>query len=226
MQCLNDMNIAVNVALKRLNSILPLLSGLKSLDAEDAALYCRLLNSYVERGSTLSRDEAAKHVRNVDQSLDNMLDNKLIVTDADRNPSGAYPFTSEEREHKVHINDITAHCMCALDALSVSSMFNTPTIIDSKCQVTGAAIHLEQNRANISTGTLDAWFGINWRAAASNTVCAESLCMEMIFLANETVAHEWAAQSPETLEIFDLKSSAEFAAAFFMPLAECCRRTC
>ena len=198
-------------------------SGLNSLDAEDTALYCTLLSSYFERGSTLSRDEAANHVRDVDQSLSNLRDKKLIVLDVDGNPSGAYPFTSEKREHKVLIDDVTVHCMCALDALSVSSMFNTPTLLESQCRVTGKAILLEQNRTNFSSGTLDAWFGINWGAATCEIVCAESLCMEMIFLANETIAREWVSQSPESLEIFDLKTAAEFAAAFFVPLAESCK---
>lgn len=217
------MNNVIETALKRLDSILPLLSGLQSLSPEDAALYCKLLNSYVQQGRTLSRDEAAGHVTNIDQSLNNIVDSKLIVLDTDGNPYGAYPFTSEEREHKVHINGVTAHCMCALDALSVSSMFNVPTVIDSVCRVTGESIHLEQSGTDFTAGTLDAWFGINWGAAASDIACAESLCMEMIFLANENVAKEWLAQSPRTQEIFDLKSAVEFAAAFFVPLAESCQ---
>ena len=52
---------------------------------------------------------------------------KLIVLDSAGNPVGAYPFTSEQREHRVHINNVTAYCMCALDALAVSPMFNKPT---------------------------------------------------------------------------------------------------
>ena len=47
--------------------------------------------------------------------------------------------------------------------------------------------------------------------------------MEMMFLANESVAREWVAESPETREIFDLPSAVDFAAAFFVPLAENCR---
>ncbi|MCG6939123.1 MAG: alkylmercury lyase family protein [Gammaproteobacteria bacterium] len=218
------MKTEVSTALQRLDSILPLLSGLKSLSSEDAALYCKLLSSYVRRGRTLTRGEVANMVNNEDQSLKNIADSKLIVLDADGNPSGAYPFTSEEREHKVHINGVTAHCMCALDALAVSPMFNTPTVIDSQCRVTGEKIHLEQNGADISNGTLDAWFGINWGAAASDTVCAASLCMEMMFLANETVARKWLAASPDTRQIFDLPSAVEFAAGFFLPLAENCQR--
>ncbi len=218
------MNSQVSTALKRLDSILPLVDGLKSLSDEDAGLYCKLLSSYVQQGRTLTRDEVAALVSDADQALANIVDSKLIVLDADGNPAGAYPFTSEEREHKVHINGVTAHCMCALDALSVSCMFNTPTVIDSVCRVTEAPIHIEQNGTSFNGGTLDAWFGINWGAAASDTACSASLCMEMMFLANENVANEWLAESPDTREIFDLPSAVEFAAAFFVPLADNCRQ--
>lgn len=218
------MKTEVSEALKRLDSILPLESGLKSLSDDDASLYCKLLSSYVEQGRTLTRDEVADLVSDTDQALKNVVDSKLIVLDTDGNPAGAYPFTSQEREHKVHINGVTAHCMCALDALAVSPMFNTPTVIDSECRATGEKIHIEQNGTGLTGGTLDAWFGINWGAARNDTVCAESLCMEMMFLANETIAREWLAESPETREIFDLPSAVEFAAGFFMPLAENCRQ--
>ena len=218
------MNTEVSIALKRLDSILPLVAGLKSLGSEDASLYCKLLNSYVEQGRTLTSGEVSELVSNAEQALSNIADKKLIVLDADGNPAGAYPFTSEEREHKVHINGVTVHCMCALDALSVSPMFNKPAVIDSQCRVTAAPVHLEQNGKSFSDGTLDVWFGINWGAAASDTVCAASLCMEMMFLANETVAREWLAESPDTREIFDLTSAVDFAAGFFVPLAENCRQ--
>ena len=218
------MNTEVSTALQRLDSILPLVSGLKALDSDEAALYCKLLNSYVEQGRTLTRNEVAELVDNADQALANIVGSKLIVLDADGNPSGAYPFTSEEREHKVHINGVTAHCMCALDALAVSLMFEIPTVIDSECRVTGEKIHLQQDGTNFSDGTLDAWFGINWGAAATDTVCAASLCMEMMFLKNEAVAREWLAESPDTREIFDLPSAVAFSASFFVPLAENCRQ--
>jgi len=218
------MNTEVSNALKRLDSLLPLVSGLNSLNSDDSTLYCKILNSYVQQGRTLTRDEAAELVGDAEQSLASIANSKLIVLDAEGNPSGAYPFTSEEREHKVHVNDITVHCMCALDALSVSPMFKLPTVIDSRCRVTGEAIHLEQDGTSFNGGTLDAWFGINWGAAASGTVCAASLCMEMIFLADETVAREWLAESPESREIFDLPSAVNFAAGFFVPLAENCQQ--
>lgn len=217
------MNTKVNTALKRLDSILPLISGLKSLSDDDAALYCKLINSYVQQGRALTRQEVDKLVGNAEQALNNIVRSKLIVLDVDGNPAGAYPFTSEEREHKIHINGVTVYCMCALDALAVSPMFNKVTVIDSTCRVTREKIHIEQNDTKLSGGTLDVWFGINWGAASSDTVCAESLCMEMMFLANESVAREWEVESPATREIFDLLSAIDFAAGFFVPLAENCR---
>jgi len=218
------MNDKVSKALKRLDSILPLLSGLQSLEDEDARLYCKLLNSYVGQGRTLSRTEVAGMVTDAEQALNNLTKTKLIVLDAEGNPNGAYPFTSEQREHRVQINGTTVHCMCALDALSVSPMFEQKTIIDSECRVTGDAIHIEQNGTVLNDGTLDAWFGINWGAATDDIACAESLCLEMMFLANEETANRWLAESADTREIFDLQSAVEFAAAFFVPLVEGCRQ--
>jgi mercuric reductase len=218
------MNPEVSAALERLEAILPLVSGLKSLNSDDAMLYCRLLYSYVQQGRTLSRDEIAELVDNPDQRLRNIANNKLIVLDTDGSPSGAYPFSSEEREHRVHINGVMVNCMCALDALAVSPMFDRPTIIDSQCRVTGKPIHLEQNGSNFSSGTLDAWFGINWGAAATDIVCADSLCTEMMFLASEAVARQWIAESPDTREVFNLQSAVSFASSFFVPLVKSCRQ--
>lgn len=217
------MNNKVTRALERLNNILPLQAGLESLNHEDATLYCDLLKSYVELGRTLTLDEVSGMVDNAELSLSNVVASKLIVLDSNGNPDGAYPFTSQQREHKVYINRVTIHCMCALDALSVSCMFNKPTIIDSQCRVTGNNIHLEQSNMTFTNGTVDVWFGINWGAATDNKVCSDSLCMEMIFLAQEDVANKWLNESADTREIFDLQSAVEFASAFFVPLARNCR---
>ncbi|MDJ0780171.1 MAG: organomercurial lyase [Gammaproteobacteria bacterium] len=217
------MNGKVSAALQRLDAILPLQAGLRALSAEDAALYCKLLASYVEQGRTLTREEVASFVAEPAQSLDNILRSKLIVLDAAGEPEGAYPFTSQPREHRVRINGINAHCMCALDALAVSPMFERPTVIDSKCRVTGAGIHIEQNGTHFASGTLNARFGIDWGAAVGDAVCAESLCLEMMFLADETIANQWLDESPATREVFDLQSAVEFAAAFFVPLVVNCR---
>jgi len=216
------MNRKINIAVKRLETILPLLSGFQSLNSKDAELYCRLLNGFVEQGVALTLDEMSDIVENTALSLANLEQSKLIVLDLEGRPNGAYPFTSQVREHKVNIDGISVFCMCALDALSVSAMFNRPTIIDSKCRVTGEAIHIEQCGSIFSDGALEVWFGINWGASVEDAVCAESLCMEMMFLVNSKTAEQWLSESRATREIFDLRSAAEFSAAFFVPLAQKC----
>jgi len=220
------MDNIISTAVKRLDAVLPLVAGLKSVGRDDATLYCKLLNSYARTGRALSRYETAAQVSHAQRSLANLAGHKLIVLDAEGNPTGVYPFTSEQREHKVHINDITVHCMCALDALAVSPMFEQPTVIDSQCRVSGNPVHIEQHGTDILAGTTEAWFGIDWGAANSGSVCAESLCMEMIFLINAPTAREWLTTSPDSREIFELTAAIGFAAEFFVPLAKQCREYC
>ena len=211
-------------AIQHLNSILPLQAGLESLSNDDAALYCKILNSYVQTGGSLSRKDTATLVDNIDKSLANIEQQKLIVLDDSGEPIGAYPFTSGEREHKISINGIDAYCMCALDAIAVSLMFKLPVEINSRCRITGEPIHLLQQGERFTDGTLDAMFGIDWNAGSASACAADTLCTEMIFLANEDIAHNWQSESPDTREIFNLDSAQEFAAGFFAPLAEYCRQ--
>ena len=218
------MNTEVINAIQHLNSILPLQSGLESLSDADAALYCKILTSYVQTGDSLSRKDAAALVDDIDQSLANIEQQKLIVLDDSGETIGAYPFTSGEREHKISINGIDAYCMCALDAIAVSPMFKQPVEINSQCRVTGEKIHLVQQGEQFTDGTLDAVFGIDWNAGSASACAADTLCTEMIFLANEDVASNWQSESPDTREIFNLDSAQEFAAGFFVPLAEYCKQ--
>ena len=113
-----------------------------------------LVNSYAQQGRALTRQEVSELVGNAEQALNNLVGSKLIVLDTDGNPAGAYPFTSKEREHKIHLNGVKVHCMCALDALAVSPMFNTPTVIESQCRSTGGKVHIEQNGKEFSGGIL------------------------------------------------------------------------
>lgn len=214
----------VATALRRLQAELPLLAGLQALGDGDAALYCQLLRSYLEHGQPQAPTLAAIPVDDTRQALQRLADSHLIVLDAGGEPRGVYPFTSEAREHRVTIDRRVVHCMCALDALAVSSMFDRSVVVDSVCRVSGAAIHLVQQGVVFCAGTLDAWFGLDWGAADSDLACADSLCLEMNFLASEDIAKRWLAASPETREIFDLQAAAGFAAAFFVPLVEHCRQ--
>ncbi len=213
------MNIKVQNAVEHLNKILPLAERQKKLSSETANVYQKILGSYVELGRTLNKAEIGELVDNVDEVINSLRSNDMVVFDESDEPVGAYPFTMEQRDHKVKVNEHTVYSMCALDALAISPMFNMKTHIDSRCHVSGDNISIDQfdqeilNREN----NKDVHFGINWNAAANNC-CATSLCTEMIFLKDLKTANTWLAEDPDNREIFTIDEAIDFASRFFKPL--------
>jgi mercuric reductase len=64
----------------------------------------------------------------------------------------------------------------------------------------------------------DIHFGILWGAATADSCCADSLCMEMMFLRDSEIASRWLAREPDNREIFTLPEAIEFGSRFFVPL--------
>jgi len=215
------MNAKVKNAVNHLNEILPLAARQKKLSRELANVHQMILKSYVELGRTLSKAEIAEHVENIEDAVNVLRANDMVVFDNNDEPIGAYPFTMEQRSHKIRVNGHTIHSMCALDALAISPMFNVKTDIESKCHVTGdniSIIQLDQEVLN-SNENEGVHFGLNWNSAVNNC-CATSLCTEMIFLKDSKVAEKWLADDAESREIFTLDAAIDFAARFFKPLLE------
>jgi len=214
------MKSKVDKALARLIAVLPLKEKQLKCGPEVRDLHRRVLRSFVERGKILSRSEMAGVVGDVEQAVAVLKKNDMVVFSCGGEPIGAYPFTMEEREHKVHVGGHTVNAMCALDALAVSPMFELKTEISSKCRATGAPIFIKQDGLNIENPDQagDIRFGIVWGAASSCSCCANSLCMEMMFLRDGRVAEEWLSADPGNREVFTLAEAVEFGARFFVPL--------
>lgn len=215
------MNAKIDNAIEHLNEVLPLAERLKTLSVDNANVYRMILNSYVILGRTLSRSEIAEHVDDVDDAINVLRSNDMVVFDSDDEPVGAYPFTMEQRDHKVEVNGYTVYSMCALDALAISPMFDMNTTIHSVCHVSGDSISIEQSDQEVLNpeDNKDVHFGISWNSA-SNNCCATSLCTEMIFLKNLEIAEPWLQEDMENREIFSLDEAVAFATGFFKPLAE------
>ena len=216
------MSTKVDNAIDHLNKILPLAERQKTLKPDIADAYQAILNSYVDLGRSLTKAELAELVDNIDETIDTLRSKDMVVFDANDEPTGAYPFTMEERVHKVIVNGNTVHCMCALDALSVSPMFGMPTHINSRCHVTGADITIDQNDETVlnADDNQGLHFGISWGAASDSAACATSLCTEMLFLKDKTTADSWLAEDSKNREVFALDEAIEFASRFFKPLLE------
>ena len=213
------MKTKVNRAVESLTDILPLAKRQQGLGKELADVYQNILYSYVDRGKTLNRNEIAQQVKDLDESIRILKDNDMVVFDSNGEPVGAYPFTMEQREHEVTVNGHKVHCMCALDALAVSPMFDLETTINSRCHVTAEPVSIHQHNREVidADQNSDIFFGISWNSAANNC-CATSLCTEMIFLKGRQTADQWQAEDKDNREIFNLPDAIDFAAGFFLPL--------
>lgn len=214
------MNGKLEQALKRLKRILPLQERQAECSAQIRALHQHILRSFVIRGRMLTRGEMAQHVDNLEEAVGVLRGHDMVTFSRDGDPVGAYPFTMEVREHKVQVNGHQVYAMCSLDALAVSPMFGMETQINSRCRITGDPVHIRQSGKAIENldAVADLHVGIAWGAANADVYCADSLCMEMMFLRDEKTARQWLMIDCEGREIFTLADAVEFASRFFVPL--------
>jgi len=211
----------IEKALNRLNSILPLKERQDACGEEIKGLHREILRSFIDLGRILTREEMGKYIGNLEDAVRVLKEKDMVVFSDDGEPVGAYPFTMEEREHVVRVGDHQVYAMCALDALSVSPMFGVKSKVSSRCRVTGIPITIEQSPEKIENleETGDIHFGIMWGAADADSCCADSLCLEMMFLKDKEVARQWLANDPSVREVFALQDAVEFGGRFFAPLA-------
>lgn len=106
------------------------------------------------------------------------------------------------------------------DALAVGPMFEETTQITSQCRVSGDPITIRMSGETILNRTEvgDIHVGIAWAAADASSCCADSLCLEMIFLRDSETARTWLADDADGREIFTLAEAVQLAGRFFMPL--------
>lgn len=214
------MNPKLEKALKRLKKVLPLKEKQQECNQEIKTLHQNILFSFVTIGRMLTKEEMAQHVSDLDEALRVLKEKELVVFSENGTPIGAYPFTMEEREHKVFVNGHQVYAMCALDALAISPMFGMKTHITSQCRASNAVVEVKQSTMEIEnlSEVDELHVGILWGAADTDTSCANSLCMEMIFLNNNKTAQQWYAVDVENREVFTLEEAVEFARAFFVPV--------
>ena len=212
----------VTNGLNKLNAVLPLKDRQDKVDKSISDAHKSILRSFVDKGSILSRSELSTIVDDIDDATSILKENDMVVFDESNEPIGAYPFTMEEREHQILVNTHNVHAMCALDSLGISPMFDFPVVITSQCRVTEEPIEIYQDGSFIlnKDDVKDVQFGVIWNASGSSCCCANSLCMEMMFLKDPTVATEWLEQDPKNREVYTLREAIEFSTRFFAPLTK------
>ena len=207
-------------ALHRLGCILPLAVNQQLCSDNIKLLHQAILYSFIKTGDVLQRDKMCSIVDDVDSALLFLKQKNLVVFDEHLQIVGAYPFTTEDREHKLKVNGFSLNAMCALDAISVSSMFQVKTVVSSFCRVTQSKIHIELDKGKLTNQqqAKDIHIAINWSAASGEACCADSLCLEMLFLIDFDTAQHWLTLNPNDSQVFTLDESLELAGLLFNPL--------
>jgi hypothetical protein len=216
----------ITAAVQRLSAILPLQNNLTSLDTESKKIYHAIQQSYLTQGRAPTLAELNTVSPQARASIGTLSEKDMLVSNAQGEIIGAYPFTSEIRKSRVEINGHTVYAMCALDALAPAAMAQCKSRVVSECAVTRQAIIIElDNQKILNTDDVGELFvGINWQAARSATSCATSLCTEMIFLKGEETALQWQAGDSCNREFFTLPEAVQFSAEFFVPLVDSSER--
>lgn len=204
-------------AVNRLERNLPIRRRQGRLPPALRRAHQRILRFFFEQGRAPSLAELDAGERG---AVGRLAAQHIVVVDQRGEISGAYPFVDEDRGFRVVSRFGAVNAMCAFDALAVSSMFDQPVRIESRCRVAGRPILIEQHAADI--GQLEpadeVFAAIEWDAAAGAASCSTTLCSEMIFIAGDENASAWRARSAATRELFRLDEAHALIAAVFVPL--------
>jgi alkylmercury lyase len=210
----------VRQAIERIAGILPIKKHLDQLDQGAAGTYHAILRGFFELGRAPTLVQLIEQHQDAAQHVVTLSGLDMITLDESGEIRGCYPFTMEQRVHRIQINGHQVHAMCALDALAPGAMFRCRSTVDSECAVTAEPVHIELDNQQVlnHSSVRDLHFGINWMAASGCCSCADSLCTEMLFLKDHQVAEQWLQEDAENRQIFDLIEAIAFSSGLFKPM--------
>jgi len=212
----------VERAIERLQKILPIKIRLDDMDTDSASIYLAVVNGFYRLGRAPLISELESTHSDAKNIVANLGKQDMLTLDETGEVKGCYPFTMENRVHRIQINGNEVHAMCAMDALAPSSMFETSSVILSECEVTKEPVRIKLNNQSIQNegDVPEVHFGINWMAASACGSCADNLCTEMLFLKDTKTAEAWLNDDAENREIFTLPDAVKFATGFFKPMMQ------
>lgn len=207
-------------SLQKLSSILPIKSALDALNKSTAETYFRILNGFYTYGRAPLIQELAMTNPSARGHVSLLATKDLLTLDNGGEILGCYPFTMEQRVHRIHLNGHQVYAMCALDALAPSSMFNCSSVVSSKCAVTSQDVNIKLKNSSVLNPdeASDIHVGINWMAASGYGSCSDNLCTDMLYLIDRETANNWQQQDAANRDIYTLVKAIEFSAGFFNPM--------
>lgn len=206
-------------ALSHLNAVLPLAARQVALAAPLRELHRHVLASFAQTGRCPRSPTLAARVAPalLEPALRELASLDLLVLDDAGELAGAYPYTLEQTVHRVTLDGLELHAMCAVDALAIAPMTGRTAVIRSCCHQCGAPIVLTQDDEAVAPAPLrdEIRIGIAWRD--TDGCAARSLCREMVFFCGTSHAAAWQAGRADH-DVLQTADAVALAKAFFMPL--------
>ena len=132
----------------------------------------------------------------------------------------AYPFSSDQTEHRVQLRGRKLHAVCAIDALGIAAMFGTDVVIESSCRVCGGGIEIGTAQRGKSLSYARPVNPVVWYDLAYSGCAAASCCPSIALFCSEGELQQWvSAQNPEPKGYrLTLDEAPEVGRALFEPV--------
>ncbi len=163
-----------------------------------------LLQLYVEHGRAPTIAAIASHAGLSEAAVPPLLDElrrrDLVVLDGER-IVGAYPFTDQDRDHRVTLDGRILNAMCAVDALGIGAMTDHDVSIASRCRHCGTSIRIRTRDQGRALAGVEPRTAVMWQSIRYEGACAaNSLCATTAFFCSDDHLSAWrrerAAEEP------------------------------
>lgn len=143
----------------------------------------------------------------------------FLTLDKDGHIRAAYPFSAVPTAHRVTIaGGRQVWSMCAIDALGISAMLDTDTVISSADPVTGETVTVTSEGGQSVWEPASAVVFVGSRSGCSGPA-AEVCCDTLNFFTSAASAQAWIDQHPDVDgQIVDRDRAEEIGRAIFGPL--------
>ncbi|MBT3396581.1 MAG: hypothetical protein HOB82_06425 [Alphaproteobacteria bacterium] len=182
-----------------------------------------VLAHFGKTGQPPSADQVAKDLglapEKAAETLAELSHRDLVRVD-DGTITGAYPFTTHQTAHTVHLGGHDLHAMCAVDALGTGAMFDTDVVIDTQCKHCEAPIHIATTDNgtrldSVAPGGALVWSGM----APANGNSEENLCTTITFFDRQECLDNWRGENHPDVKghNFTMAEGLEVGRALFGP---------
>jgi mercuric reductase len=159
-----------------------------------------ILELYRELGHAPPPQEIARRCclpsRPLRALLDRLASRDLVVLEGEQ-IVGTYPLTDRPTEHQVGVEGQRLHAMCAIDALGVGAMYGRSTVIESRCRLCRAPIHITAvDRGRRLETVLPAAAVVFASIGYRDGRAATSLCTTIALFCGDAHLCQWRSAQP------------------------------